>query len=285
MDSHALVFQGGTPGPGGGQMLGQEVVEAVVAERTAALIEEQRVVRFATAFPQPCPQRCRRVLAQRRTPLLSSLAVAAHMGAGAELDVLAAQTNEFRGPQSGLHRHQQQGAVAPSRAGLRVRRPEQNVDLVAFEKGDGASSVAFVRNGQNPLGQRGVAGLMQGDEAEERTDGGQAGVAGARVVAAFGLEMAQEVAEQGGVEVIERHRRGRLVPFPLGVAHQQTERRAIARDGVRARLTLLHEALGKEPGQQAREVGGGVHGSGLRAMRSRRRAASCSSSGVAVRYQ
>ena len=173
MDSHALVIQGGTPGPGGGQMLGQEVVEAVVAERTAALIGEQRVVRFATAFPQPCPQRCRRVLAQRRTPLLSSLAVAAHMGAGAKLDVLAAQTDEFRGPQSGLHRHQQQDAVAPSRAGLRVRRPEQNVDLVAFEKGDGASGVAFVRNGQNPLGQRGVAGLMQGDEAEERTDGGR----------------------------------------------------------------------------------------------------------------
>ena len=55
MDSDAFVFQGGTPGPGGGQMLGQKVVEAVVAERTAALIGEQRFVRFAIAFPQPCP--------------------------------------------------------------------------------------------------------------------------------------------------------------------------------------------------------------------------------------
>ena len=130
-----------------------------------------------------------------------------------------------------------------------------------------------------------MSGLVQGDEAEERADGCEAGVAGARVVAAVGLEMAEEVAEQCGVEVVEGHRRGRLVQCLLGVAHQQPERRAIARDGVRAGLALAHEALGEEQGQQRREVGGGVHDDGLRAMRSRRRAASASSSGVAVRYQ
>ncbi len=58
------------------------------------------------------------------------------------------------------------------------------------------------------------------NEAEERPDGGQAGVAGARVIAAVGLEMAQEVAEQGGVEVIKRYRRGRLVQFPLPEARR-----------------------------------------------------------------
>ena len=55
MDSDAFVLQGGTMGPCGGQMLGQEVFETVMAERTAALIGEEGVARFATAFPQPCP--------------------------------------------------------------------------------------------------------------------------------------------------------------------------------------------------------------------------------------
>lgn len=125
---------------------------------------------------------------------------------------------------------------------------------------------------------------MQRHEAEERADGGEAGVAGARIVAAFGLEMAEKAAEQRGVEIAQGHRRRRLVPLLPGIAQQQAERRAIAGDGMRACLALAHEALGEGPGQQRREIGG-VHGRDLRALRSTRRAASCSSSGEAVRYQ
>ena len=101
----------------------------------------------------------------------------------------------------------------------------------------------------HPLGQGGVARLVQGDEAEERADGCEAGVAGPWVVATFGLEMVQEVAEQRGVEVVQGHPRGRLVQRTLGVAHQQPERRAIAGDGMRARLALTHEAFGEEQSQ------------------------------------
>ena len=81
------------------------------------------------------------------------------MGASAELDILAAQADELRCAQSGLHRDQQQGAVATSRSCARVRRPEQGVDFVALEVGHGAAGVALVRNGQHPPGQGGVAGL------------------------------------------------------------------------------------------------------------------------------
>ena len=49
---------------------------------------------------------------------------------------------------------------------------------IAASHRHGAAGAAFVRDSENSLGQGGVAGLMQGDEAEERADGGQAGVSG-----------------------------------------------------------------------------------------------------------
>jgi len=153
---------------------------------------------------------------------------------------------------------------------------------VALEPGHGTAGVALVRDGQDPLGQGGVAGFLQGDEAEERADGGEAGVAGPRIVATFGLEMAEEVAEQLGAELGERHRRRRCVQHTLSLEHQKAEGRTIAGDGVRAGLALSHETLGEEQREQPREVCRGVHDG---ALRSRRWAARCSNSGVAVRYQ
>ena len=105
------------------------------------------------------------------------------------------------------------------------------------------------------------------------------------MVAALVLEMAEEVAEEGGVEVFERQFRRRLVQLPLGVAHQKPEGVPVAGDGMRACLALLHEVVAEEPGQDPREGGGGVHGRGLGAIRSSRRAAACIRSGVAERYQ
>ena len=68
-----------------------------MAQWAAALIGEHGVVRLAAAFLQPCPQRRCGILAQRRAPLLSPLAVTPHVGAGAELDILASQSGELRG--------------------------------------------------------------------------------------------------------------------------------------------------------------------------------------------
>ena len=47
MDSHALVLQGGTPSPCGGQMLGQEVLKTVVADRAGAMLPSTQQTAFA----------------------------------------------------------------------------------------------------------------------------------------------------------------------------------------------------------------------------------------------
>ena len=147
--------------------------------------------------------------------------------------------------------------------------------------------MAFVRHGQDPLRQGRVLGLVRSDVAEEGTDRGQSGVARTRVVAALVLEMTQEGAEEVCVQVAEFQFRWGLLQHLAGMADQQSERVPVAGDGVRAGLELLHEAVGEEGRQESGEVGvevGGRHDGGL-ATRSSRRAASCISSGVTVRYQ
>ena len=144
--------------------------------------------------------------------------------------------------------------------------------------------MALVRHGQDPLRQGRVLGLVRSDVAEEGTDRGQSGVARARVVAALVLEMAQEGTEEVGVQVAELQLRRGFVQHLPGVADQESERVPVAGDGVRAGLELLHEAVGEERRQEPGEVGS-LHVSGLLPTRSSRRAASCISSGVTVRYQ
>ena len=53
MDSDTFLGQGGALGSCGGQMLGQYVGEAVMAERAVTLIGEDGVGRLARAFSQP----------------------------------------------------------------------------------------------------------------------------------------------------------------------------------------------------------------------------------------
>ena len=157
----AFLVQRGACRPCNGQVLGEQVVESVVTEKAAALIREDGGVRFAAKFLQPVPQRCRRVLAQRRTAFLASLAMATHMGTGAELDIPAAQTEEFRRSQSGLHRYKQQGAVTASRPRPQVRGSQQGLDFVPVEKIHRTAGMALVRHGQDPLRQGRVLGLVR----------------------------------------------------------------------------------------------------------------------------
>ena len=142
------------------------------------------------------------------------------MGARAKLDILAAQTEEFRRPQSGLHRHEQQGAVPASRPCLQVRGPQQGLDFVPVEKVHRPAGMAFVRHGQDPLRQGRVLGLVRSDVAEEGTDRGQSGVARTRVVAALVLEMTQEGAEEVCVQVAEFQFRWGLLQHLAGMADQ-----------------------------------------------------------------
>jgi hypothetical protein len=108
-----------------------------------------------------------------------------------------------------LDRDGQQRAVAAPAPRRPIGGGEQGVDLGAFEKLDGPAFVAFAGHGQNALAMQGVGGFAQGDVAEERVDGGQAGIAGARAIVAALFEVFEEGADHGGVQVLDPQRRRR----------------------------------------------------------------------------
>ena len=77
-------------------MLRQQVVEPVVTEGPAALIRENGSVGVAVKLFEPAPQGRRRILAQRRTAFLASLAMTTQMGTRAKLNILAEVVPLFR---------------------------------------------------------------------------------------------------------------------------------------------------------------------------------------------
>ena len=132
------------------------------------------------------------------------------------------------------------------------------------------------------------AGVPEFPEKRVRLNGThsrQTGVAGSRVVAALGLEMAQEGANEVGAQIAEFQGGRRFLQFPQSVADQRAECVPVASNRVRAGLALLHYAVGEEWVQKSGEGSRGFHTGRFRGTRSSRRAASWSSSGVAVRYQ
>ena len=285
MGRDPFVLQRSAGRPRDGQVPSQEIVETAVRKRPAALVQEDRVIGLAAALFQPRAEGRDRVPAQRDRAFLPPLAVTADMSAVTKADVAAAQGDDLRAPHTGLQRHQQQAVVAsPDPAGP-IRRPEESLTLRATEEVHLSSGIALGRYGQDPLSQGCMLRFVQGDITEQGPDCRQAGIAGTDVVAALVLEMIEKVADQVGVEILERQIMWRLAKDLVGIVDEQPERVAVAGDGVGAHLALLHEVPGEEQGQQLGKVGDRTHELCLPCCSSRRRAASAMSSGTAVRYQ
>jgi hypothetical protein len=91
-------------------------------------------------------------------------------------------------------------------------------------------------------------------------NGSEANVAAAGAVLALALDVIEKRSQQRRVEFWHRQIRGRLAQVLLCKLHEQTKGVAIARDGVRARLTLLHEPIHEERLHQGRQRCDGGHG-------------------------
>ena len=63
-------------------------------------------------------------------------------------------------------------------------------------------------------------GAVQGDEAEEGPEGGQAGIAGAHTIVAVLFEIVEERKERGGLEVGQAHGDGLQMARPAEEAEQ-----------------------------------------------------------------
>ena len=241
-------------------MLVQHVLQRVVAERGSARGREDRVVGPTVALAQPTSQDADGVLAQRSATTLAPLALASHVRADAEHDVLAAKTCELRGAQPRLDGQHQKRPITTPRPGREVGRGEQGVNFDGRQKRDRTARISFAGHGQYALHHRAVFRRMQGHIAEEGVDGGQAHVAAAGAVLAFALEVIQEGPQQRRVKIRHRQVRGRLAQAPLGILQQQSKGVAVARDRVSAALTLLYESIHEERLHQRRQCADRSHG-------------------------
>ena len=158
----------------------------------------------------------------------------------------------------------------------------KGVDLGRGEKRDELLVEPFGRDGQDSLDHLGVLGVTQRGEGEQRADGGQPQVAGARAVVPVVFEVVEERRDQVGIEVGPIQAGRGLAGAVLGEPEQQLERVAVGRDGARADLPLLGEPVGEE---RLQCWGDGAHRVLACLAVSRRRAARANSSGAADRYQ
>lgn len=120
-------------------------------------------------------------------PLLSALAHRVHVGPGARRHVLAGEGGDLGDPQPGLDGQGEHGMVAAAGPGPLVAGAEQGVHLVLGEVGDEVALGPLGRDGQDALDRSRVLGMVEGEVAEQRVDGGQAVVAGGGAVVAVVL--------------------------------------------------------------------------------------------------
>ena len=117
---------------GGGLGVGADAsLDGVAAEAPAGAGGEQRVGGAAGAFGEPGARARLGVGGERDGALLSALAVAADVRAGAERDVAAVEADQFGDAQPGLDGERQHGVVAATFPAVAVGR----VDAARWPRG------------------------------------------------------------------------------------------------------------------------------------------------------
>ena len=128
----------------------------------------------------------------------------ADVGAGAELDVAAAQLGELRDTQPGLEGQHEQSVISTPGARVRtVGRGEEGFDLRLGQERNDAFPGPFVGDGEDTLDEPGVLWVAQRGEPEERVQRGEPSVAGADAVGPVVFEVGQERCDHLRVEVLE----------------------------------------------------------------------------------
>ena len=225
---------------------GQPVFKGIAAECTPGPGREQRVRGPTGAFGEPGAQEGDGARGQRRDPLFSPLAGATEMRTGPEMDIGRGKPDQFGGAQAGLDGESEERSVASPGPGRPVRRGQQRLDLHFGQVCDQPSFEAFRRDGENTFDGGGMFGMAQGGIAEQGPDRCQSGIAGAHTVLPVRLEMVEEGADHGRVEIVDIQP-ARCLAEPLRCEGQQEPQSiTIGLDRVRADLALAEETVGEE---------------------------------------
>jgi hypothetical protein len=130
------------------------------------------------------------------------------MCAGAEVDGVPVEADQFGEAQARLERDQQQGVVAAAEPRRPIGGGKDCLDLRARQEVHLPLVVALARYGEHALDQRAVRGLLERHEPEEGADGGQAQVASLGAGAARRLKIYQECTDERCIQI--------AVPDPKG---------------------------------------------------------------------
>ena len=230
----------------GGDVALDETPHSVATELPASGSGKQRVVGCSVTLGEPGAEHAACFAPEWSDPFLASFAVAADVGAGAELDCCAGEPGDLTDPETGLDREQYQSVIASTDPSGKVWCAEQCVGLVFGEVGDQGLAGPFRRDGEDSLDQVGVLGVSVGGEVEQGADGGESGVAGSHADTALVLEVVEEGSDHCCVEVFEGQLVGCAPGAGLNEAQQQTIRVSVGGDGVLAGLALVDQSLGEE---------------------------------------
>jgi|SRR6266496_1076900 len=122
MGRHSFRLQREAALPCDGDMLGYDVLDSIAAKGAATSAGKEAGCHIAIlSFADPSPENGNCFLAQRRTPLLSSFALATNVRARAEDKILEAERGQLRASQSGLDGQEQQGVVATPSPSTSIR--------------------------------------------------------------------------------------------------------------------------------------------------------------------
>jgi len=220
------------------------------------------------------------VLRERGDPLFAALAVAGDVRSCAEVNVAAGQAGQLGDPEPGLGGEGEHCVVAPPGPGGFVRGCEQGTDLRLGEPGDEGFFMLLGRDGQDAGDRLGVLGMAQGGVAEQGSDRGEAGVAGAGAVAPDVFEVVQEAADQRGVQVGDVELAGLFPGAAGGEPQEQPPGVPVSGNRLAAGVPLPGQPVGEERLQDR-----GKCGHGRSSQMPSRCPAAAISSGDADRYQ
>jgi hypothetical protein len=105
-----------------------------------------------------------------------------------------------------LHSEEKERSIPTAYPGSVIRRGHQGVDLVAGKEFDRRSVVPLAWDGQDTLDQRALGGLVEGGVFEERVNRRKSNVAAPGAEAALLLQVVEECANDGGIQILEPER-------------------------------------------------------------------------------
>jgi hypothetical protein len=173
----------------------------------------------------------------------------------AQLDVLSAQSDQFRVAQPSLQRNLEQQEITPPQPGPGIRGFQKRGRFHFTQELHRPSFEALWRDGQNTLTVIGEGGFVNGNVPEEGVDCAQAIIASASTVVAIVLKVLEECGHELGIQILHPKVAGLSAVMLDRKLQQKSEGVPVTGHRVVAGTQLAMQAAGEELLEVLGEVG------------------------------